>query len=184
MCVYCENRLFVFVLVTIFKMDDVWHLYFFQLTSQLFHGEMWVIRFKVDFISHFHGPIISNDQKVLDFELIPNIYRCDLSHIHTILLYAILSWAQRIFSIALNFEIKFRSQIPNDDQSKWNLLRDTTLQLRRWGRKILYIPHSTFEWWLFRIKAIAWAFCVVADCDLKILMISTSISCFTFYFER
>lgn len=40
----------------------------------------------------------------------------------------------------------------DDDQSKWNLLRDTVWL---WGRKILYIPHSTLEWWLFRrIKAV------------------------------
>lgn len=59
-CVYFVRfGCFVFVLVTIFKMDDVWHLYFSHIFSRnsLSRWNVWAIRFKVDFLSFkiFHG---------------------------------------------------------------------------------------------------------------------------------
>lgn len=55
-CVYFVRiGCFVFVLVTIFKMDDVWHLYFSHIFSRnsLSRWNVWAIQIKVDFLSFF-----------------------------------------------------------------------------------------------------------------------------------
>lgn len=122
MCVYCEKRLVVFVLVTIFKMDDVWHLYFsrslnLSRTSQLFHGEIWdiirelrwILRRKFSWLSQ-----ISNDQKVFDvilmmmshrniYSLIGVNYHIDLCNECNI--YS-CCWAHRTFDCAKHSKIQ------------------------------------------------------------------------------
>lgn len=179
--------MFDFVLVTILKMDVVWHLYFFH-TSQLYVH--FTAKCEIEKSSSKSAEVISllifmaneTDRRLscVNHNLAKDIYQTFVKNQFNFLIFILFCWS-------LSCMPSHRSKEPNilqwnfDHKLRWwpiqmkSITRYYTLShsrsaLRKENIIYMYMRHSTFEWWFFQIKAIAWAFCVAADCDQNILL--------------